>query len=194
MLLSRELLLWMNRERWQLQADWYRSPLQAGLHGDPWRVIVASIVIEQSNPEIARDFVQRFFKQYPHPVDVQGAMVRTLEDWFPNTVTQSRKENIAHWIITNSIYFRGTRWNNLSEWATSYTQDAVSIFCCGHYDFAPRDPLLYRHARAMREVYLGSEVEKPVDAPIKKMNTWEKIESLNDDNRKRLEQWLRNPD
>jgi hypothetical protein len=195
MLLSRDLLQYFNRERWQLEPDWYRDPLQAGLRGDPWRIIVASVVIEQCNPYDARIFLPKYFALYPHPKDVQGASIKQLTPLFPPTVPNLRRIATANWITVASVEFRGSRWNTVANirGITNYVQDALYIFCLGHYDLSPRDPILYRHARALRECYLGSEVVKPKEAQTadRPLSFWEKVEELDEENKRKVMEFLR---
>lgn len=122
-----------------------RFPLQTGLGGCPWRVAVASVMLNRTRGPQARPVLRRFLARWPDAAAAADADVLDVADVLAPSGFQYRK--------ARSVVALSRRWV-LGGWSDArdlpgvgaYVADAVGMFCFGCLELDSQDRVLRRYA------------------------------------------------
>ena len=152
MSLPRELIRaapWPDRLRFDC------SPIQLGLQGSPWHVVVSSILLCRARrmPTVLEDLLYA----YPTPELLASADTSALERIVqPTGLHRNRARHLQQ--LSHKWYLN--TWNDLRDLqgVGQYVADAVGLFCYGCKAVECDDGVLLKHA----EVYDGPRMLRPI--------------------------------
>jgi 3-methyladenine DNA glycosylase/8-oxoguanine DNA glycosylase len=128
-------------------------PLQAGLYGSPWHVIVASQLLCRTRRSCADSVFAELIERWPTPADLARADSPELEALLqPLGLYRNR----ARQLIRMSFQWIEGNWEDARELAGvgKYVADAIGLFCFGCTDLVSDDHALVKYA----DSYTGPEL------------------------------------
>ena len=104
------------------------SPIQAGMGGCPWRVAIASMLIQRGRSWCVRFVLDNVLKDYPNPEVLARSEYGALEYLLRPSML---RVNYARQLQRMSIKWLGNGWNDMRELpgVSVYVSDCVSVFC-----------------------------------------------------------------
>lgn len=123
-------------------------PVQLGLAPSPWRVAVASILLNRTRCLQVRPVLQRVLQSYPCPQAM--CIADDLEELTrPCGLHRQRSRQLVRF---SNMYLEG-EWQDFRELpgVGVYVHDAVALFCFGQLDIASQDIALQGHIRWMKQ-------------------------------------------
>jgi methyl-CpG-binding domain protein 4 len=114
--------------------------IQEEYKGDPWKVLVCCILLNQTSNLQVRPLIAHFFKKWPNPLSVTKESTDIISEFIKTTGFQNVK---ARRIKDFSIAWEsGIRDPNKFPGVGEYGRDAWRIFVNGDIDFIPKDKKL----------------------------------------------------
>lgn len=126
----------------------FEAPLQAGLGRDPWRVAVASMLLQRARRAQASPTLEKLLHRWPTPNALAIADLVELEEVLrPCGLHRQRARQLQR---MSGLYISES-WEDLRELpgVGAYTSDAVGLFCFGRTDLECDDRVLREHAEAL---------------------------------------------
>lgn len=129
--------------------DFSDQLLQAGLGKCPWRVAVASILLNRTTRKQVEPVLLALLEQWPTPMALACADRVDLADTLRSLGLQYTRANR---LVRFSSKFLEDDWADLRDLpgVGPYVADAVGLVCFGCTELASEDPALHEYARRMR--------------------------------------------
>ncbi len=144
---TRDALHAMHDERGQLAYSCDRVPVQIGLAGDPWKVLVASQLLNKTPIHQARPVLRALLAVWPTPEQLARAVDHVLHSLLHPLGFGDRRpmllaEMSRRWCLGD--------WDEVWELpgVGQYAEDSVRIFCYGDWSFEPSDKVLKTFVQA----------------------------------------------
>lgn len=127
------------------------SPIQSGLGGDPWKVIVSSQLLQRTRRNVS--ILQDVFDMWPTPDHMSVSDVQLEEVLRPLGLHRSRARQLQRM----SLRFAEGAFQDVRELpgCGPYVCDAVGLFCFGCVDLESSDHVLREYA----DKYVGPGIE-----------------------------------
>jgi endonuclease III len=121
-------------------------PLQLGMGGDPWRVVVASMLLCRSRRVQAEPCLRGLLARWPDAAAL--AVAEGVEEVVKPCGLQ---RNRARQLVRFSNLWLSDGWEELRELpgVGVYVADAVALFCFGCRNLESNDGVLHAHARTL---------------------------------------------
>jgi endonuclease III len=147
--LPREELLRLSQERIGVAAEYDKWPVQIGMQGDPWRVLVASVMLNRTSHKRVRITLKDLFASWPTFVELAGAEPRVLEALIEPCGLHERR---AKTLTTLAKQWPTREWNDARELkgVGVYIADALGLFCFGDLHLESNDHALHRYVDFLR--------------------------------------------
>lgn len=134
------MVIWMrDLQQRDGEPDYSAVPLQAGLGGDPWRVLVASVLLNRAARRQAETSLRAILSVWPARVDVAEADFDVLTALCRPCGLQQRR--------AKTIRRAARDWDSVDRLdqlygVGPYVTDAVGLFCLGRRDLESGDRVL----------------------------------------------------
>lgn len=124
--------------------------IQEELRNDPWKLLIACIMLNLTNIKQARPVITEFFKKYPNPESVVNSSVEDIANIVRPLGLYNRR---AASIVKLSTAFN-TRWNRVTDLpgVGKYAADSYRIFVEGKIDVQPTDKKLIKYIEWARSL------------------------------------------
>jgi methyl-CpG-binding domain protein 4 len=115
--------------------------------GDPWRVIVASVLLNRTSHLAVRPILMELFEKWPSPSALGRADVEDLAALLRPLGLHRRRARILR---AASWSWEHVPWTDARDLpgVGPYVADAVGIFCFGHREMESSDHVLRRYLDA----------------------------------------------
>lgn len=121
------------------------SPLQLGMSGDPWRVMVASMLLQRAKRIQARPVLRELLRRWSSPAELTRADTSELESVLrPCGLHRQRARQMQR----AASIFISEGWEEVKDLpgVGAYTSDAVGLFCFRRTDLECDDNALRDYA------------------------------------------------
>lgn len=142
-------LLQLHRTRCRRIATFDQRPLQLGLGGDPWKVILACQLLNRTRGTQARPALAELLRRWPSPRKLARAAVEDVEETIRGLGLQRRR---AARLIDLARAWVHKTWTHPGELpgVGQYTLDALRIFCLDDLEVDPQDRVLAAYLATCR--------------------------------------------
>lgn len=145
----RDSWLRMHRTRNPIPPTFDSWPIQLGLNGDPWRVIVACRMLNRTTGDQVRPVLRMLLERWPTALDLAFSPVHEVEDIVrPLGLYRARSQDMVY----ASYAFLFDEWSHPTQLpgVGRYCYDALRIFCLGDETVEPEDKVLRSFLEAIR--------------------------------------------
>lgn len=131
------------------ELDFDAVPIQCGLGGCPWRVCVASILLNRTRRVAMQPVLVKLLARYSDPPSLAKADRREIADLLRPLGFQHTR---ATRLVRFSQVFLTDTWKDLRDLpgVGPYVADAVGLACFGCTELTSGDGALMEHARRLR--------------------------------------------
>lgn len=132
-------LLELHRRRIGFEPDLRARPIQSGMRGDPWRISVCCMCLNQASGRALRPLLPRIFGIYPRPIHAADAenLPQILKPLGLQVVRATRLKAMSRAFVDGTE----TSTNRVCG-IGPYAEEALRIFALGDTDFTPADRIL----------------------------------------------------
>lgn len=136
----------LHAARFHLPHRYDLAPLQLGMNGEPWRVIVVSTLLNRTSNVTVRQVLPEVFNTWPDPTVMASANPHDLEHVIEACGLHRGKSRS---LVKMSAAWYGEAWGDARDLAGvgPYVADAVGLFCFGCLEVESKDHVLVRYAR-----------------------------------------------
>ena len=114
--------------------------IQKKYQGDPWKVVICCIMLNQTTNTQVRPVVERFFERFPNPKRAAESQETEISNMLTGTGLQNQK---AKRILNFSrSWVSGERDRDKLPGVGPYAKEALRIFVDGDLNFVPNDKKL----------------------------------------------------
>lgn len=130
--------------------DYAAVPLQCGMGNCPWRICVASILLNRAKRPAVDRVLSKLFARWSTPMDLAKADREELTELLRPLGFQHRR---AKTLIRFSAEFLEDGWSDLRDLpgVGPYVADSVGLVCFGCTELDSMDGALEAYARRLRE-------------------------------------------
>jgi methyl-CpG-binding domain protein 4 len=148
--LERQQLRLMHAGRHKLRPDLGTSPIQLGLRGDPWKILVACALLNRTQGVQARPVLAEVLERWPTPTQLAKADPQELEGALATLGLQRRRSAL---LIRMAQVWLSQDWQRAADLphVGKYAEDALRIFALGRRDVDTDDVVLGAYLRRLRE-------------------------------------------
>lgn len=149
-MLSRERMLALHAERSRQEPTTELWPIQLGMRGDPWRVAVCCVLLNQTTGRQVRPVLADLLASWPRPLDLGTARV---DDVLPVIRSLGFGPSRSDTLIRLSFGFLFGDWRDMRELrgVGRYAEDALRLFCLGDLGIDPTDHVLRKFLEVVHE-------------------------------------------
>lgn len=128
------------------------TPIQLGMGKCPWRVAVASCLMNRTRRAQAAPCLEALLKRWPRPEDLAAASQNQLADTVRGCGFQNRRARILR---AFSRAWLGS-WTDMRDLpgVGAYVADAVGLFCFNDTALVSRDRVLLKHVAELNSSLL----------------------------------------
>jgi hypothetical protein len=156
MIASRLQLQSLHETLWPLPPIFGTIPPYLGMRGDPWRIIVAAICVEEFGERESLPALRYLLSAFPSPLSIARLSPASLSDALASFAAHHNcrggAASAASRLTRMSILFLTDHWSDVLHipGAGQLAADAVAIFSLHDYTSPPRSNQLRRWFRAHR--------------------------------------------
>jgi adenine-specific DNA glycosylase len=134
------------------------SPLQLGLGGCPWRVAVASVLLNRTSHVQVRPALHRLLMRWPTARHLAAAKPWDVAEVVAGCGLQNRRSRL---LVAMSQRWLSDDWTDARDLPGfgPYVSDAVGLFCLGDVALESKDVVLWRYVREKGAGGAGSRTD-----------------------------------
>lgn len=156
-------LLELHRRTVRLEPRFDMRPVQLGLRRNPWRILVACSLLNQTGIAQARPALQTVLTRWPNATELLLADGDELAEALHPLGLYVRRADSLRWMSAGFLLRRYADVRDLPG-VGQYASDAIRIFCYGDTRCSPSDGVLAAFCRDNPN-YEPEEVQRCADHP-----------------------------